>query len=301
MSNLPLHQFNQVVAIGGGHGLGRVLSSLSFLGPKLTGIVTTTDNGGSTGRLRAERNCIAWGDLRNCLTQLANRPSLGSLLFEYRFDGDTELGGHNLGNLILLALDQLCVRPLEAVNLIRGLLKIESHLIPMSEEPTHLVAIGANGNKAIGELDVDSMQAPPVAMALEPLVPATHEALEAVSRADLIILGPGSFLTSILPPLLLHQLGEALARSQARVLLIDNIDPEYSAAAQFSIDDKVEWLSRIVGRDVIDCIIRHGDPILSQGRQLFYPMASKHSSGLHDREALADAISLAVSSQTVSQ
>lgn len=86
-----LNQFNHVVAIGGGHGLGRVLSSLDFLGKRLTGIVATTDNGGSTGRLRAQQNCIAWGDLRNCLSHLANRPSIGSELFEYRFQGETEL------------------------------------------------------------------------------------------------------------------------------------------------------------------------------------------------------------------
>ncbi|MGL4474759.1 MAG: 2-phospho-L-lactate transferase CofD family protein, partial [Shewanella sp.] len=96
-----------VVAIGGGHGLGRVLASMSYLNEQLTGIVATTDNGGSTGRLRQNHHCIAWGDLRNCLSQLANQPSVGSLLFEYRFKGDDELTGHNLGNLMLHALDQL--------------------------------------------------------------------------------------------------------------------------------------------------------------------------------------------------
>ena len=88
MYKSALNQYEHVVAIGGGHGLGRVLSSLSFLGPKLTGVVATTDNGGSTGRLRQEQDCIAWGDLRNCLSQLANHPSIGTLLFDYRFDGE---------------------------------------------------------------------------------------------------------------------------------------------------------------------------------------------------------------------
>ena len=105
MRDSAINQFQNVVAIGGGHGLGRVLSSLSFLGPKLTGIVATTDNGGSTGRLREQQECIAWGDLRNCLSQLASRPSLGSQLFEYRFGGTSELANHNLGNLVLMALD----------------------------------------------------------------------------------------------------------------------------------------------------------------------------------------------------
>ena len=120
-----INDFERVVAIGGGHGMGRVLSSLSFLGTRLTGIVTTTDDGGSTGRLRKSQECIAWGDLRNCLNQLVTEPSIGSQLFEYRFTGRGELAGHNLGNLMLLALDNLCVRPLDAIRLISDMLEIE--------------------------------------------------------------------------------------------------------------------------------------------------------------------------------
>ena len=94
---MQLEKLN-VVAIGGGHGLGRVLSTLSFLRKQLTGIVTTTDNGGSTGRLRKRSSSIAWGDLRNCLTLLVDKDSVGSQLFDFRFDGQDELGGHNLAN-----------------------------------------------------------------------------------------------------------------------------------------------------------------------------------------------------------
>ena len=90
---MQLNELN-IVAIGGGHGLGRVLSTLSFMGDKLTGIVTTTDNGGSTGKLRKRSSSIAWGDLRNCLTELVEDDSVGSKLFNFRFDGSDELGGH---------------------------------------------------------------------------------------------------------------------------------------------------------------------------------------------------------------
>lgn len=91
-----LHKLGQVVALGGGHGLGRVMSSLSLLNSQLTGIVTTTDNGGSTGRIRRSEGGIAWGDMRNCLNQLITEQSIASTMFEYRFAGDGELGGHNL-------------------------------------------------------------------------------------------------------------------------------------------------------------------------------------------------------------
>ncbi len=136
---MQLEKLN-IVAIGGGHGLGRVLSTLSFLGDKLTGIVTTTDNGGSTGRLRKRSSSIAWGDVRNCLTQLVVEESVGSKLFDFRFQGPDELGGHNLGNLILYGLGEIQSKPLDSIKLIRRLLKVKTQLLPMSETPTDLLA-----------------------------------------------------------------------------------------------------------------------------------------------------------------
>ena len=146
-----------VVAIGGGHGLGRVLTTLSFLGAKLTGIVTTTDNGGSTGRLRQRSNSIAWGDLRNYLTQLVDPTSLGAKLFNFRFDGADELGGHNLGNLVLYGLGQVQSRPMESIKLIRRILGVKTQLLPMSEDPTDLLAFYPQGRCRVGELSVDDM------------------------------------------------------------------------------------------------------------------------------------------------
>ncbi|MCE9687369.1 uridine diphosphate-N-acetylglucosamine-binding protein YvcK [Shewanella sp. AS16] len=296
MQHHNLNQYNKIVAIGGGHGLGRVLSSLAFLGSRVTGIVATTDNGGSTGRLRANQDCIAWGDLRNCLSHLAGRPSIGSLLFEYRFEGDSELSGHNLGNLILLALDQLCVRPLEAVNLIRNLLKIETRLIPMSEQPTHLVALSTRGDRIFGELNVDGMSEAPIALSLEPLVDATCEACVAVQQADLIILGPGSFLTSVLPPLLMPKLAQQLAASRAEVIFIDNLAQECSPAGTIDLEQKLAWCHQLIGKPVITKVLCHGEQMRMDGKIGYFPLRSKHSPGLHDRAALADAIAALVTS-----
>lgn len=291
MDILQLNDYRKVVAIGGGHGLGRVLSSLSFLGPRLTGIVATTDNGGSTGRLRAQHDCIAWGDLRNCLSQLADRPSVGSLLFEYRFEGGTDLGGHNLGNLILYALDQLCVRPLDAVNLIRGMLKIECKLIPMSEQPTHLVALEACGNRVFGELDVDRLEQHPIALSLEPMVEPTQEACAAIEEAELIILGPGSFLTSTLPALLLPKIATAIRRSKAKVVLIDNLTEEVSTAANhLSLKERVDWCHQLIGKPMIERVLCHGETERVEGICHYFPLRSKHHKGLHDTQALANAI-----------
>lgn len=298
MKQNGLNQYNHVVAIGGGHGLGRVLSALSFLGPKLTGIVATTDNGGSTGRLRAEKECIAWGDLRNCLTQLAKRPSVGSLMFEYRFGGDSELTGHNLGNLMLMALDELCVRPLDAVNLVRNFLNIDTRLIPMSEEPTHLVALQASGESVFGETNVDKMRDTPIALSLDPQVQATCEACEAIRDAELIILGPGSFLTSIMPPLLLPKIAKALAQSKAEVILIDNLTKEPSPIADCSVNNKIDWCHQVLGLKIIDKILCHGDTSYESANISYYPLRSSHHIGLHDKQALADALSIMVSQKS---
>ena len=161
MRNRTLADLDRVVALGGGHGLGRVLSSLSSLGSRLTGIVTTTDNGGSTGRIRRSEGGIAWGDMRNCLNQLIAEPSIASAMFEYRFSGNGELSGHNLGNLMLKALDHLSVRPLEAINLIRNLLKVDAFLIPMSEQPVDLMAIDHEGHEVYGEVNIDQLASVP--------------------------------------------------------------------------------------------------------------------------------------------
>ena len=260
-----INDFDRVVAIGGGHGMGRVLSSLSFLGTRLTGIVTTTDDGGSTGRLRKSQECIAWGDLRNCLNQLVTEPSIGSRLFEYRFTGRGELAGHNLGNLMLLALDNLCVRPLDAIRLISDMLNIEPSLLPMSEHPTDLCAHTVCGDQILGEVSIDQLTTPPRALSLNPVVPATREAIDALHQADMIIMGPGSFLTSIMPPLLLNEVAEAIRGSGAIVVFISNLVAENGPAGKLTLSHQHRWLEERIGQGRIDAILApegHGAPEL---------------------------------------
>ncbi|MGB1108961.1 MAG: gluconeogenesis factor YvcK family protein, partial [Gammaproteobacteria bacterium] len=204
----------RVVSFGGGTGLGRTLASLRDLGDRLTGIVATTDDGGSTGWLREQSGGIAWGDVRNCLNQLSHQPTLGSLLLEYRFSDVGELSGHSLGNLILLALDQISPRPLHAIDLVRELVHVEARLMPMAEQPTRLHALDSEGVAVHGEVKVDALSLPPEKLWLEPSVSATPEAVNAILEADLITMGPGSFVTSVLPSLLVDGLREALLASK---------------------------------------------------------------------------------------
>ncbi|TWX73327.1 uridine diphosphate-N-acetylglucosamine-binding protein YvcK [Colwellia sp. C1TZA3] len=285
-----------VVAIGGGHGLGRVLSTLSFLGNQLTGIVTTTDNGGSTGRLRKRSSSIAWGDLRNCLTQLVDEKSVGSQLFDFRFDGNDELGGHNLGNLILYGLGEIHSRPLESIKLVRRLLRVKTPVLPMSETPTDLMAFYPKGRCRIGEVSVDNMSMMPKSLMLAPLVKTLPSCVEAILNADLIILGPGSFLTSVVPPLLVRDISNALNQTNAHRVFIDNIVAENSPAAALSLDEKLAWIEENVGCLPIDSAICHDVSVTSTRIDVcHHELSSDTVSHFHSRDKLISALNACIS------
>jgi len=281
----------KVVAIGGGHGLGRVLSSLSFMENQLTGIVTTTDNGGSTGRLRKRSSSIAWGDLRNCLTQLVDSNSVGSQLFNFRFDGKDELGGHNLGNLILYGLGQIQSRPLDSIKLVRRMLRIKPPVFPMSETPTDLMAFYPEGRCRVGELSVDEMPIMPKSLILAPLVKTLDVCNKALAEADLIILGPGSFLTSVIPPLLVRDIVNGISKSKAHCVFIDNIVAEHSPAAALSLDEKLSWIEENIGCMPIDSVIAQDKKIKSNKVPVICcDLANNEIKHYHDNEKLVQAL-----------
>ncbi|MFV0447541.1 MAG: YvcK family protein [Vibrio sp.] len=286
---MNLYQDKKVVAIGGGHGLGRILAALKHFGSNATGIVTTTDNGGSTGRIRHCQGGIAWGDTRNCINQLITDPSISSMMFEYRFKGSGELDGHNLGNLMLTALDNLSVRPLDAINLIRAMLKVDVNIIPMSEHPSDLTALATNGQWVTGETSVDEMEDDLLRLDLEPTVPATLEGVEAIAQADAIILGPGSFLTSIMPPLLLPKIGQAIfGNKQAKVIFVENLSPEYGPAGRMSLKQKLEWCERACQNRKIDAVLgpqEHPD-LKERWNCITRDLASPNRDWRHDRDKL---------------
>lgn len=292
--NYPqLNRLNSLVAIGGRHGLGRVLSSLSFLKERLTGIVATSDNGGSTGRIRSQDGGIAWGDLRNCLTQITIKPTVASALFEYRFSGNGELAGHNLGNLILKALEDMQIRPTQAIELVRNLLYVRVGLLPMSEEPVDLLAILANGKQILGEVEIDQLKQLPQQLRLSPNVPATPEALSTLKNAELVLLGPGSFLTSVMPSLLIKELAEILSASNAKIIFIDNIGREHGIAGQLSLNDRIKWLERCIGQGRLNAVIttlEEQSSLPDTIQVLRQPLSSDDVYYRHDRHKLTQAI-----------
>jgi uncharacterized cofD-like protein len=223
-----------VTCIGGGHGLGHLLEVINnFEFVNLTGIVSTTDNGGSTGRLRESCDTISWGDIRYCLSKLSKatstkESSTKTLLFEYRFDNTGDLSGHSLGNLMFCAVDSLCIRPTETVKVMREYLGIKANIFPMSDVVTNLVSHCTN-ESYIGEVDVDEHACQGIQrLALTPQVKPSDEVLHNLKHADILFLGPGSFYTSTLPCLLMDSVIKAINNNnKLKVYFITNVKDEF--------------------------------------------------------------------------
>jgi uncharacterized cofD-like protein len=290
---------SNLVCLGGGHGLGRLLVSLRESGPRLTGIVATTDEGGSTGRLREEAETIAWGDLRNCLSQLCTLDGIGQRLFEYRFQTQGELDGHNLGNLVLFALDQLSIRPTDAIRIMRDMLNIKSHLLPMADSPTTLMAKAIalpdqKANTLVGELSIDGTDEEIDHLYLEPQVMAGPEVITTIAKADAIILSAGSFMTSIMPSLLVANIRDAINQSSAPLILVVNIKEEHLGGDVVLTFTKQVSLLEKAGIRALDHILWPANRDLSVKDLEQYPITQVDMQpcerGLHNEEVLKAAI-----------
>jgi uncharacterized cofD-like protein len=229
-----------VVAVGGGTGLPIVLEGLKQAlfadqggarserdRDRLTAIVTVADDGGSSGRLRQAYGVLPPGDIRNCLLALADRKSTLAELFNYRFDGGDEVGGHSLGNLILTALSRLENDFSKAIERGSELLGVRGRVLPSTTENVRLRAELVDGSWVDGESQISSVPRRIRKVSLEPQDPGPFsEAVAALLQADIVVIGPGSLYTSLIPVLLVTELGDAIRQSGARVVLVMNLTTE---------------------------------------------------------------------------
>ncbi|WP_345337452.1 uridine diphosphate-N-acetylglucosamine-binding protein YvcK [Ferrimonas pelagia] len=276
-----------LVVFGGGHGLAKVLAALAPLEQRLTAVVATTDNGGSTGRLRDEFGGIAWGDLRHCLESLVPADSVGRLLLNHRFQGSGTLAGHSLGNLMLLGLNELCVEPEDAIAVLAGMLGVQSHLLPMSAQTTELAAEDHTGQIIVGETQIDALSSPPKRLFLMPEVDTSPALLDTIEQADWLVLGPGSVLTSIMPALLIPAIRHAVNNSSAKLILIDNLQPEAGTLQHWQPHEIHRWMAEQIGRQP-DAILHHGCQS-QQGHHYFWPLSNQPKAG-HEPMALRMAL-----------
>lgn len=231
----------RVVALGGGHGLAATLSSLRALTHHITAVVTVADNGGSSGRLREEFPIYPPGDLRMALAALCGDDEWGRSwadIIQYRFESDGPLNNHAVGNLLLAALWNKSVDPVEGLDRVGALLKVIGRVLPMAAEPLDIEALFDTDKGEVtvrGQIQVATTAGKLKSLRLIPENPGVRsEVLDAISRADLITMGPGSWFSSVLPHLLLPELREAIAASSAKKVLLLNLEGHPSQWDEFA-------------------------------------------------------------------
>lgn len=255
-----------VVALGGGHGLAASLEALKLVCDDITAVVTVADNGGSSGRLRQEFGVLPPGDLRMALTALCDDTEWGHTwrdVLQHRFRGEGQLGGHALGNLLITALWDLNHDPVAGLDLVGRLLNAQGRVLPMAAVPLEITArvqgAGPTSPEAVttvrGQVAVATTRGTVLSIALEPEdPPAATEAIDAVRAADWVVLGPGSWFTSVMPHLMVPALRAALHDTTARRVLTLNLEASGETAG-FSAAHQVEVLADHAPRLRLDVVL----------------------------------------------
>ena len=260
----------RIVALGGGTGLSTLLRGLKERVVRrpdelataerpisdLAAIVTVTDDGGSSGRLRRENRILPPGDIRNCMVALSKDEALMGRLFQYRFHAGRGLAGHNFGNLFLAALTHVTGDFIEAIRVTSRVLAIRGRIFPSTLSNVHLVAVLENGRVVHGETRISSSRARIKRLSLSPSgVRPLPAAIEAIGQADLILMGPGSLYTSVLPNLLIPDIAAAIARSKAPRVYIANLMTQPGETTGYGLADHVCAIQKHVPHRVIDCVV----------------------------------------------
>jgi uncharacterized cofD-like protein len=301
----------RVAALGGGHGLSANLQALRTFCSDLTAVVTVADNGGSSGRLRRELGVLPPGDLRMALAALCRDDEWGRTwaeLLQHRFESDGELHSHSVGNLLIVALWELVGGPLEGLEWVGRLLGAQGRVLPMADVPLDIQATvrGADPSRP-GALStvrgqVEVATTPGMVESVEVLPadpPVGAETLAAIERADWVVLGPGSWYTSVLPHLLVPQLRSAVASTPARVCVTLNVAPQLGETEGFTSSTYLEVLAVHAPDLGIDVVLADEGgvvdmPMLEEtvdglGARLVVAKLAKAGESRHDVQRLAEA------------
>lgn len=259
----------RVVSIGGGTGLSTLLSGLKKhasglqKGPEpgspvleLAAVVTVTDDGGSSGRLRRDFDILPPGDIRNCMTALSEDEALLSQLFQYRFVNGRGLKGHSFGNLFLTAMHKITGDFAHAVQLSSEILAIRGRIFPSTSENVTLEAELTDGSIVCGESKISKSKLPIRTIRLQPRnCEPLPDTLDAIAQADLITIGPGSLYTSIVPNLLVNGIAKAIERSPALKVCFVNLMWQPGETINFSASQHIAAVNEHAGRQLIDCVV----------------------------------------------
>jgi uncharacterized cofD-like protein len=262
----------RIVTVGGGTGLSVLLSGLKNYTSNISAVVTVADSGGSSGRLRQQFDVLPPGDIRNCLVALADAPTLMQDLFQFRFDGNSEFSGHSFGNLFLTVMTRLTGDFEKAIKETSKVLALRGQVIPSTLGDVTLVAQYSDGSTVIGEDKIPKARKPINFVSLTPEQPlATPDALKAIKEAQIIVLGPGSLYTSIIPNLLIKEISQEIAKSEAIKVYVCNVMTQPGETDGYSVSDHIKALLKHSHEQILDyCVVNNGvvpDEILKRYSQ----------------------------------
>ena len=252
----------RVVVIGGGTGLSRLLRGMKAYTDNLTAIVSVGDNGGSSGRLREELGVPPPGDFRNCLVALSDSEPLVQELFQYRFDRGNGLRGHSFGNLFIVAMTDITQNFEEALSHSSKVLAVRGDIIPATAASLTLSAVLEDGAVVHGESQIGESGGAIDRLMVEPVdARASLNAVEAIRRSDVIVLGPGSLYTSVLPNLLVDGIAEALRQSAALKIYVCNVATQKGETDGYCVEDHLEAIQSHTFDAIVDYVIANSRPI----------------------------------------
>ncbi|MQF94423.1 MAG: YvcK family protein [SAR202 cluster bacterium] len=250
----------KITVIGGGSGLPNLLRGLKLYTSNISAVVTVADDGGSSGRLRSELGILPPGDIRNCLVALADSEDVMQQLMDYRFESDGQLDGHSFGNILIAALVGIGGDFYQGVEVAGDLLAIRGRVIPSTADYVTLVGSTMSGETLIGETQVGTSTDRLKSLTLIPADPAGHpEAVQAIEDADMIVIGPGSLFTSIVPNLLISDIAAALADSTAFKLYVCNVAEEPTQTEGYSVWDHLNIVRHYGGDRAVDAVVANNN------------------------------------------
>lgn len=252
-----LNRGPKIVAVGGGTGLSMLLKGIKKITNNITAVVTVGDDGGSSGRLREELGVLPPGDIRNCIAALADDEDLVTKLFQYRFKSGEGLEGHSFGNLFLTALCSITGNMVSAIKASSNVLSIRGRVLPSTLDDMRLGAEYEDGSIVRGESDIPEAHKKIKRLFIEPAdCKALSTVIEAIKDADLIILGPGSLYTSVIPNLLIKEISEEIIKSNAKKIYVCNIMTQPGESDNYTVSDHINALYKHAGSDkLIDAVL----------------------------------------------
>lgn len=265
-----------VAVIGGGTGLSVMLRGLKQIPDiNISAIVTVADDGGSTGRIRKQFNIPAMGDIRHVMCAMAEEESIFTTLMDFRFDGDDiDIGGHNLGNLILTALTKTTGSFMDAIRTFSKFLNIKGNIIPSSLQIITLYAIMEDGTIVRGESNIPKFMNKIDHVYYDQKVKATPEAIQAIENADIIFYGIGSLYTSILPNLIVDKISETIKNNKAKKVYFCNAMTQPGETDGFSLEDHVRAIYKHSFPNAIDIVVANNTKISNELLQKYKDMGS---------------------------